>query len=408
MCSSDLGGYTTPYDRFWSFEQFGKYIVAAFRGVNPQYIDISTANTTFQTLPGSPPQAETIGRVLNFLVAGLDQTLQWSAQNDITTWGANVAVQSGSTTLDLSGGAIKRIIGGETGTILQQRHIRRMTYVGPPTIWQIDLVEERRGVIAQNAAVKFGRNIFIASEDGFYVFDGYQSQPLGINRVDEYFTSRLNYPYRHHICCALDPVQRVVMWAYPAGSATLPSEILYYSIGDDAWSHDDCSLEYLFEMPKPGYTLDNLYQFPGAATGGNIDQPILSTLSIDSPVFTEGRRQPAGVDQTHTMITYAGTNRPAIIETMEINPQPGRRAYVSELWPIVDAPTQSISASVRSRAAAPGDPVTETNIVTANASGLCPIRIDGRYLRGRVYIASGAPWTHAEAVEAKATVTGAR
>ena len=60
------------------------------------------------------------------------------------------------------------------------------------------------------------RNIFIASEDGFYVFDGYQSQPLGINRVDEYFTSRLNYPYRHHICCALDPVQRVVMWAYPA------------------------------------------------------------------------------------------------------------------------------------------------------------------------------------------------
>lgn len=402
------GGYATPADLFWSFEQFGQYLVASFRDTAMQVADLSTVNWTFANLAGSPPQAETVGRVLNFLVCGYDQTLTWSAQNDITSWTPSTTTQAGTTTLDISGGKIKRIFGGETGTVLQQRHIRRMTYVGPPTIWQIDLVEERRGVIAQNGAVKFGRNIFYASEDGFYVFDGYQSQPIGINKVDEYFTSNLNYPYRHHICCAFDPVQRTVIWAIPTGSNAYPSELIIYSISDDRWTHDDISAEYLFEMPIPGYTVDNLYQFPGAVESGNIDKPSLSVIPIDSPVFSEGRRQPAAVDLTHTMCTFSGVNRPAILETQEINPEPGRRAFVSEIWPVVDAATQSVSASVRYRANSAGDGVTESTATTANASGLCPQRVDGRYLRGRVYLSSGASWNHAEGINATVSVSGAR
>jgi hypothetical protein len=111
---------------------------------------------------------------------------------------------------------------------------------------------------------------------------------------------------------------------------------------------------------------------------------------------------------THTLSTFSGVNRPAILETQEINPEPGRRAFVSEIWPIVDAATQSVSASVRYRANSAGDGLTESNPTTANASGLCPQRVDGRYLRGRVYLSSGASWNHAEGINATVSVSGAR
>ena len=214
-----------------------------------------------------------------------------------------------------------------------------------------------------------------------------------------------SYPYRGRVCVAWDPINRALLCAYPANGSSTLNELLIYSLTDDRWSHDDITCEVLGEMPLLGYNLDTLDLYPGA---NGIDQPSLGSLSIDSPVFTESRRQPALTDSNHLLSVFSGVSRPAIIETTEFETAPGRHAFVSELWPVVDAPYAALSASVVSRPLAPGDNVTETNIETANAIGMCPVRADGRYLRARVYIAGGASWSHAEGVHYKARMSGAR
>ena len=246
---SRVGGYSARSDRYWMFEQFGNRIYAVFPGVNTQSYDLSLGATAFADVSGAP-QGEAIGRVRDFLLIGNGQQLNWSAFNDPTTWGFNPAVQSGSATFELSGGSIKVILGTETGAIFQERQISRLTYAGPPTVWQRDIVETRRGALSQRGAVGFGRNIFYVSDDGFWVFDGYQSQPIGINKVDGYFMKRLNYPYRNRVCVAWDPINRALLCAFPAnGSATL-NEMLIYSLTDNRWTHDDISAEVLGEMPE--------------------------------------------------------------------------------------------------------------------------------------------------------------
>lgn len=397
------GGYSASSDRYWIFEQFGTYVVATFPGVSTQYYNMGTS-TNFADLTGAP-QGETCGRVREFMMIGNGQTLTWCAFNNVTDWTPSAATQAGSTTLELSGGNIKAIIGGETGTVFQERQINRMTYVGPPTVWQRDIVEERRGAISQKAAVKFGRNIFYVSDDGFWVFDGYQSTPIGMNKVDGYFTSRLNYAYRHHICTAWDPINRALYCAVPVNGSILPNELFVYSLTDNRWTHDDITCEILGEMPLLGYNLDTLDSYPGA---NGVDLPSLGVLSIDSPVFTESRRQPAITDLSHALSVFTGGSRPAILETQEFEPAPGRHAFISEIWPVVDGDYTALSASVKSRALAPGDNATETNIEAANELGMCPVLQDGRYLRARVYISQGASWDHAEGVIYKGRVSGAR
>lgn len=400
---SKTGGYVSTADKYWVFEQFGTSVYAVFPAVNTQSYNLGVS-TQFADVSGAP-QGEAMGRVREFMMIGNGQTLSWSAFNDPTSWTPSAATQAGTTTLELSAGNIKVILGGETGTVFQERQINRMTYVGPPTIWQRDVVEERRGALSQRAAVKFGRNIFYVSDDGFWVFDGYQSQPIGMNKVDGYFTSRLNYPYRGRVCTAWDPINRALICAYPAnGSATL-NEMLIYSLTDNRWTHDDISAEFLGEMPLLGYNLDTLDTYPGA---NGMDLPSLGTLSIDSPVFTESRRQPAIADMTHALSVFSGTARPAILETQEFESSPGRHTFVNELWPIVDAPYTALSASVLTRPLGPGDGATQTNVQAANATGMVPVRADGRFARARVYVAQGAAWDHAEGVEYRARVGGAR
>lgn len=400
---SRVANYVASADKYWVFEQFGTYIIATFPGVATQSYNLGVS-TLFADLAGAP-QGEAMGRVREFLMIGNGQTLTWSAFNNVLDYVPSAATQAGTTTLELAGGNIKKILGGETGTIFQERQISRMTYVGPPTIWQRDIVEERRGCISQNGAVKFGRNIFYVSDDGFWVFDGYQSQPIGVNKVDNYFTSRLNYPYRGRVCVSWDPLTRSLLCAFPSnGSATL-NEVLIFSTTDGRWTHDDIAADYLGEIPLLGYNLDTLDTFPGA---NGIDLPSLGVLSIDSPVFTESRRQPAIADTAHALAIFSGANRPAIVETQEFEAAPGRHAFLSEIWPVVNADYTAMSASVISRALGPGDGATETNIEAANAIGMCPVRKDGRYLRARVYISQGAVWDHAEGILYKARVSGGR
>ena len=401
---SKTGGYVATADRFWRFEQFGTRVYAVFPGVNTQAYDLALGVTQFADVAGAP-QGEAIGRVREFLLIGNGQLLSWCAFNDPTVWAFSTALQSGSTTLEIPGGNIKCILGTETGAIFQERQISRLTYAGPPTVWQRDIVEKRRGAISQYGAVEFGRNIFYVSDDGFWVFDGYQSQPIGINKVDGYFTKRLNYPYRNRVCVAWDPINRALLCAFPANGSTTLNELLIYSLTDNRWSHDDFSAEIFGEMPLLGYNLDTLDTYPGA---NGIDQPSLGVLPIDSSVFTESRRQPCLTDFTHTLQVFSGVARPAILETQEFSTTGSRRGRISELWPLVEAPASALSASVVGRAKGPGDGVTESAVAGASSIGKCGVRYDARFLRARLYIAAGSAWDHAQGVYHNASPSGAR
>lgn len=405
---SKSGGYSVGTDEWWQFEQFGDYVVAVAAGEAPQVYQMGVS-TDFANLSGSPPSGATsVARINDFLMMGKDYTVSWSAFNDITSWTTSATTQAGSQLLDQTHGKIQTIVRGEYAAIFQERAIRRAIYAGPPVIWDFgqDAVETKRGAIGPNAAARFGGIVYFCSDDGFYAFDGNSSVPIGAGKVDGYFQRRLNYGYRHKVCVGVDTINKFVAFGFPAGTATNISELLIYSLTDGRWTRDEVDLEWLTDMPVEALTVDNFHTFE---TSDDLDTTDLNAITIDSNVFDERRRLLSGVSlSNHQIGTFTGSNRLATIETGEFEPAPGKRAMVTEVWPVGDCGADSVSVSIGYRRALPGASIAYTQSTAMNRAGFCPQRIDGRFLRARVQLAAGATWTKMEGVHSTAVITGGR
>ena len=403
---SKAGGYAVAAEKWWQFEQFGSYVVAVAAATAPQVYQIGVSSL-FANLGGSPPQATCVARVNDFLLMAKDFTVYGSAFNNITDWTPSATTQAHSQLLDQSQGTIQTIIGGEYAAIFQERAIRRAIYVGPPTIWDYgqDAVEQARGCISPNAAVKVGRAIFYCADDGFYVFDGTSSSPIGAGKVDDTFQRSINYGYRYRVAAAVDTRNKLVVFGVPTGSGTNINRLYIYSLTDGRWTYDDVDLETMTSMPVEALTVDNFQLFEPS---DNLDSPNLDSITIDSDVFDERRRVLAGVDTTHNLETFTGPPRQATVETGEFEIEPGRRALVTEVWPIGDMATSAVSAAIGRRPALPGDPVTYANASGMNRAGYCPARTDARFIRARLQVAAGASWRRLEGVLLTARPSGAR
>lgn len=404
---SIAGGYTVATDDGWRFAQFGDNVVAVADTESPQLHNMLTPSTAFANLGGSPPASATsVARVNDFLFMGKDFTVYWSGFNNIATWASSASTQAGSQVLDQEHGTIQQIIGLDYAVIFQERAIRRAIYVGPPTKFDFgqDAVEKRRGSISRNAAVAYGKLVFYVSDDGFYVFNGDSSAPIGEGKVDKYFVANLNYSYRHKVCVAIDSINKLFVCGFPAGSATNISELLIYGIQDGRWTHDLVNLEYLFDSPAEAVTVDS---FQTLFPADNLDGTVTPD-DIDSASFDDRRQLLSGVQTNHRLGFFTGTNRAGIIETGETEAAPGRRALVTELWPLGDFQASAVSGSIGYRRKLPGAAIAYTNPTVMNATGFCPQRIDARFLRGRLNIAAGAIWTRAEGLHYQASLTGSR
>ena len=102
---------------FWTFTQFGEYVIASNGVDQPQYFLMGTS-TNFANLNAiatGNPVFRVSGVVRDFLVTGnitnATNRIQWSGINDITTWTAGTS-QSDSQDLPGSGGQVVAITSG--------------------------------------------------------------------------------------------------------------------------------------------------------------------------------------------------------------------------------------------------------------------------------------------------------
>lgn len=401
------GGYSVGSSDTWQFAQFGNNVVAVTTSSAPQLYIMGTS-ALFANLGGSPPTGATsVARVSDFMWMGKDYTVYWSAFNNVADWVASSVTQAGSQQLDQERGQIMCLIGLDYAAIFQERGIRRAIYVGSPVIWDFgqDYVEKARGCIARNAAVAWGRIIFYCADDGFYAFDGQSSTPIGFGKVDDYFRRNLNYAFRHKVAAGIDYSRKLLVFGFPTGSAQYITELLIFSILDGRWSHDVLDLEFLFDTPAEPFTVDN---FSTLFPANNLDGTI-SPNDIDSAAFDDRRIRLAGFQTpSHLLGIFTGAARAATLDTKEFEPTPGKRALLTEVWPLGDYLSGFISSSVGYRRALPGIGVAQTNATQMNRAGYCPQRIDARFMRIRQQITAGAVWRRAEGVHVTATKTGGR
>ncbi len=404
------GGYATGGQEKWNFTQWGSQIIATNYADDIQAFTMGVSSV-FANLSATAPKARYVSVVRNnVVVANTDDAVdgvipyrvRWSGIGDSTLWTPSVTTQSDFQDLDGEGGWCQQVVGGEIGTIFQERSIWRMTYVGSPIIYQFDEVERGKGTPAPGSVTKIGSAIPYLGIDGFYIFDGQQSVPIGTNKIDKTFYTDLDQSYMDRISSTIDPINQIIFWASPGQQNTNgnPNRIWAYNYSPNAkkrWAYSSQDVEYIYRSLAEGYTLDGL-----DAISTNLD---LLPFSLDSRVWTGNAALFSGFNTSHKQVNFTGAALDATIETQEVELTPNQRTNIQEIRPFVEGyTTMTIQIGGRNSLA---DSVTWGTAISANSAGNFPCRSNYRYHRMRVNL-SGA-FSHAQGLNiVKISVRGSR
>jgi hypothetical protein len=404
------GAYATESDGYWEFTQWGNKVIAANGVDKPQIITLGAAN--FADLSGSPPVADTIAPVRNFVFLGnlteggvnFPFRVRWSGFEDETTWTPSATTQSDFNDILGNGGAVQRIIGGEYATIIQENQVIRATYTGDATIFQFDVIEQAHGSPAPGSVVYHKGLIYYWTDAGIVVLVGYKSNPIGAERVDRFVYNELDFSNIRRVVGAAHPTEPLIVWAYPAtGNANgNPNRLLIYNYVVDRWSTsglDDIILETIFSPTlTPGIHTDNVDSLLVVNTD-------TITYQTDSRFFNSTAQDLGAFTTDHKLGFFNSTTLEATVDTSERQLFEGHRSMISGARPLIDGGSPTVAAITRNL---PTDPVQIGTDTGMNANGMCPLRVDARYCRFRIKVPAASSWSHMQGVDVMARPSGAQ
>lgn len=373
------GAYATAIDDWWEFALWGQTVIATNFIDVPQVITMGGAN--FAALAGSPPKARHVGVIRDFVVFGNCDTtpnrVKWSAINNSADYTISAATQSDQQDLQGDGGWVQKVVGGEYGLIFQERAVWKMTYVGSPVIFQFDMIERNRGAFSPQSVIGWGNMVFFLADDGFYVIlGGAGALPIGAGKIDKTFLNDLKTAFSYRVNAAIDPTNKLVMWAYPGAGSTdgTCNSILIYNWSVKRWSLvTGVSLEAFTRYAATGFSLDTL-----DTVSTSIDALM---ASLDSRAWVGGAQSMAVFDSTHKLNTISGVAMDAIVDTGEVQLSPGMRSSVLWARPLTDGEAATVKLRTRNRVA---DAAAYGSASTQDTTGICAFRSNARYHAARL------------------------
>ena len=394
--------YDLTDDERWRFIQFGDNVIAAGGiGEELQKFQVGT-DSAFSNLAGSPPKADHIAVVRDFVwVGNIDEgsgrvpfRVRWSAFNDIDSW------TSGTDQSDFQdipdSGKVQGLVGGEYCTILMERAIYRATYVGLPLVFQFDKVESERGCAFSGSVCNIGSLVFYCSDDGFYAFDGTRSTPIGSEKVNDFFLADFDSNYAGRMTASVDPLREVAMWSYtsvnsPSGQ---PDKILIYNYVLNRWSIANVEADLIAPFFSAGYNVDGLTNI----------QTLVDNLpqTVDSRFFKGGQYFFGGA-LDDKIYAFNGDPMDATIVTGEIPISKGKHSIVTRVYPYYDGGSVTVQVGTRNTT---NTAVTFTAASSENVDGFCPVRAQGRYHRVQLNLTNR--WSTAQGIDFDGREVGRR
>ncbi len=381
--------YTSGTEK-WKFTKYGSWVVGTNFVNPPQFIDMD-ADVEFDDLT-TLVKAHHITNARGFVIVAntndafdgdVPYRVRWSGLDQPQSWDFSLTTQADFQDINGGSGVIQGIVGGEDVTIFMKDSIQKMTYVGTPLIWQFDEIIPGKGCSVAESLITVEGTTYFLSNDGFYSWNGKLTR-IGEGKIDKYFLNSVNTDQYTYMSVAADPSNKLIYWLYSSKDAIdgTPDKMLVYNYAIGEFSEVEAEIDFIFNSVTQPWTIEQLDQF---GTIENMPAP------WDSPTWAGGNPQLAGMSASGAIYLFTGGNHTGTIETSErfliqslqaINPNiSGDRTIVLRVRPMIDGNGAS-SARVGSRLLSQGN-LAWSPLATANESGWCNIRQQGRFHRVR-------------------------
>jgi len=395
---SKSGGYTPNAngDRF-RFTQFGNVIIGT-NNSNPMQAYTLGTSTAFADLAAGAPICKFLTVVRDFVVTAFTTEsstvyptrVRWSGINDETAWGSSQVTQADFQDI-ADGGQIVGIRGGEFGLVFMEKGISRMSYIGTPFIFQFDNISRGKGCIAAGSIAQTQGITFFLSDDGFYMCDGQQVQPIGSEKVDRWFFSNADESAFDTMSAAVDPVRKLIIWNFKTSFAR--RQLIIYNFKTQKWTYGDAGADYISDASTSATTLEGL-----DAISSSIDA---LTVSLDSILYMGGKYFLGGTSGAY-VVTYNGAPATGQLITGDLNA--GGRSVVTLARPQVDNGSATVSVASRTLLS---EGLTFGTAVAADSENRVSLRSNGNYHRFKI-VPTGDNWTTAVSLNVDLAGQGTR
>jgi len=261
--------------RLWSQSNFGEDLIFAPRSGAIYYWDATTGVETRGVALTSLAGGTDVPTIQNFIfVSDISRfvfafgcndyssavqdsmLIRWSDQESLINWTPAATTQAGS---------VRFSHGSELVTCLQTRQeivvwsdsaLYSLQYVGPPAVWQSQLLGDNISIASQNAAATASGIVFWMGVDKFYKYDG-RVQTLRCD-LRQYIFSDINPLQAGQIFSGTNEGFNEVWWFYCSADSEAIDRYVVYNYSEDIW--------YYGTMGRTAWLDSGLRDYPLAAT----------------------------------------------------------------------------------------------------------------------------------------------
>ena len=266
--------------RIWSQQNFGEDLVFNPRGGGLYYWDATGGLSTRGVLVSSIPGADAeVPSVVN-LVAVSDTSrfvfcfgcddygssvlnpmlIRWSDQENILIWSPAITNQAGSVTLSHGSEIIAVVQSRQEQIVFTDSAVYSLQYLGPPVVWQTQLLGDNTSIYGPNAAVLASGIVYWMGIDKFYKYDG-RVQTLNCD-LRRFIFNDINKNQNLQVFAGLNEGFNEIWWFYCSENSTEIDRYVIYNYieneGKGVW--------YYGTMGRTAWLDSGLRDYPLAAT----------------------------------------------------------------------------------------------------------------------------------------------
>lgn len=182
--------------------------------------------------------------------------IRWSDQENLYNWTPNIANQAGSTRLSHGSEIVATVQSRQEIVVITDASVYSLQYLGPPYVWQSQLLGDNISIMGQNSAVIASGVVYWMGVDKFYAYDG-RVQTLNCD-LRRYVFSNINLSQRAQVFAGTNEGFNEVWWFYCSeGSFTIDKYVIYNYL-EKVW--------YYGTMGRTAWSDSGLRDYPQAAT----------------------------------------------------------------------------------------------------------------------------------------------
>jgi len=182
--------------------------------------------------------------------------IRWSNQEDPYNWTPDATNQAGSVRLSHGSSIITAVQARQEIVVYTDSSVYSLQYLGPPYVWQSQLLGDNISIISQNSAVVASGVIYWMGVDKFYAYDG-RVQTLGCD-LRKYIFNDINLQQRDQVFCSTSEGFNEVWWFYPSSGSNSIDKYVVYNYLEKVW--------YYGTMARTAWIDTGLRNYPVAAT----------------------------------------------------------------------------------------------------------------------------------------------